>query len=78
MKNDTLPLIRNLTVPYALSLVIAISVVGLLFQATIYPIDELRRAFVSNDVVNVFIGLPILLGSIALACQRLSGNRIIE
>jgi hypothetical protein len=40
---------------------------GLLFSSVIYPTEELRRSFVSNDVVNLFIGLPILLGSMWLA-----------
>jgi hypothetical protein len=45
----------------------AASLAGLLFPASIYPTEELRRAFVSNDVVNLFIGLPILLGAMWLA-----------
>jgi len=66
-----LPVKGKLTLIYALSLVIAIlmtiaSVVGIRYRTLIYPIDELVRTFVSNDVVNLFIGLPILLGSMAL------------
>lgn len=63
----------------ALSLIVALlmalaSLAGLLFQAALYPAEELRQSFVSNDVVNLFIGLPILLGSLALAQrQRLIG-----
>jgi len=45
----------------------AASVAGLMYRTTIYPTDELLRTFVSNDVVNLFIGLPILLGSMWLA-----------
>ena len=57
---------------YALSLIIAIlmaaaSVTGLLYRAVIYSTDDLLQSFVSNDVVNLFIGLPILLGSMWLA-----------
>ena len=67
-----LPIRRDLALIYALSFIIAIlmaaaSVVGLLYQTVIYPTDELLQSFVPNDVVNIFIGLPILLGSMWLA-----------
>jgi len=45
----------------------AASVAGLMYRTTIYPTDELLRTFVPNDVVNLFIGLPILPGSMWLA-----------
>ncbi len=72
MNTTQLPITRPLTAVYVLSLVVALlmaagSLAGLLFQSAIYPTEELRRSFVSNDVVNLFIGLPILLGSMALA-----------
>jgi hypothetical protein len=68
----SLPITRSLTLVYALSFLIAIlmaaaSIAGLLYRTAIYPTDELLRTFVSNDVVNLFIGLPILLGSMWLA-----------
>jgi len=68
----SLPIKRNLTLIYAFSFVIAIllaaaCIEGLLYRTTIYPTEELLRTFVSNDVVNLFIGLPILLGSMWLA-----------
>ena len=67
-----LPIRCNLTLAYAISLVVAAlmaitSVAGLLYQTIIYPTDELLQSFVPNDVVNLFIGLPILLGSMWLA-----------
>jgi len=67
-RNTSLPTRRNLTLIYALSSIIAIlmaaaSVTGLLHRAVIYPTDDLLQSFVSNDVVNLLIGLPILLGS---------------
>jgi hypothetical protein len=70
-----LPIKRNLTLTYALSLVIALlmtaaSVAGLLFQTVIYPTDELLKAFMPNDVVNLFLGVPILLGSMWLTRRR--------
>jgi hypothetical protein len=70
--NTGLPIRRNLTLTYAFSLIIAIlmaaaSVAGLMYRTIIYPTDELLQSFVPNDVVNLFIGLPILLGSMWLA-----------
>jgi hypothetical protein len=71
-RNASLPIRRSLTLIFALSFAIAIliaaaSVAGLMYRTIIYPTDELLRTFVSNDVVNLFIGLPILLGSMWLA-----------
>jgi hypothetical protein len=48
-------------------LVAGLSLAGLVLQPTVYPSAELRQAFVANDVVNLFVGLPILLGSLWLA-----------
>ncbi len=71
-RNADLPIRCNLKLIYAISfivaaLMVAASVAGLLYSTVIYPTDELLRSFVSNDVVNLFIGLPILLGSMWLA-----------
>jgi len=70
-RNASLPLRRNLTLIYALSFIIAIlmaaaSVAGLLYQTIIYPTDELLQSFLPNDVAILFIGLPMLLGSMWL------------
>jgi hypothetical protein len=55
-------------------LLAATSFAGLLLPTAIYPTDELRRAFLANDVVNLLIGLPILLGSLWLTRrERLLG-----
>jgi len=67
-----LPMKGKLSLIYATSFLIAIlmtvaSIAGLRYRALIYPTDELVWTFVSNDVVNLFIGLPILLGSMYLA-----------
>lgn len=56
---------------YFLSFLIAalmtlLSLLGLFFQPIFYPTQELRRAFVSNDAVNLLIGLPALLISLSL------------
>ena len=62
----------GLKTAFSLSLIIGVlmacaSLAGLLFQSSIYPTDELRSAFLANEVINLFIGLPILLGSMWLA-----------
>jgi hypothetical protein len=67
-----LPVRGKLTLAYAVSLGTAVlvaiaSLAGLLVPATVYPADELLQAFVPNDVVNLAVGLPILLGSMWLA-----------
>jgi hypothetical protein len=56
---------------YILSLTIGFcmagaSLAGLLFQSRIYATEELRHSFLANEVVNLFIGLPVLLGSMWL------------
>ncbi len=66
--NDSLPVKGNLSPIYDASLVIAVltsvaSVSGLVYRDQFYPTEALVQAFVPNDVVNLFIGLPILLGS---------------
>lgn len=71
MNTSTLPVTRNLSQSYTLSLIVAllmagVSLAGLLLQSSLYPTEALRRSFISNDVVNLFIGLPILLGSMWL------------
>jgi len=61
----------RLSLLYISSVVIAVlmtiaSLAGLVSRATIYPTEDLVQSFVPNDVVNLFIGLPILLGSMWL------------
>jgi hypothetical protein len=64
-------LIRPLSMVFMLSIVVvvlmtALSLAGLLFPLEIYPSDDLRQSFLANDVVNLVIGLPILLGMLWL------------
>jgi hypothetical protein len=66
-----LPLRRDLALMYAISLLIALlmaaaSIAGLLRPDVVYPADELVRSFVPTDAATLFIGLPVLLGSIWL------------
>jgi len=72
--NENLPIKRNLKLVYILSLIIAClfaftSISGILLGSTIYPTDELFNNFISNDIVNLLIGLPIILASIVLTLR---------
>jgi hypothetical protein len=67
-----LPVTRNLTLAYVFSLVVALlmtvaSAAGLLYPARLYPTEPLQQSFVPNDVVNLVLVLPILLGSMWFA-----------
>lgn len=68
---DELPVRNNLKIGYIFSLLIVIctamaSIAGILFADEIYPTVELGQSFIANDVVTLFIGLPILLVSMWL------------
>jgi hypothetical protein len=68
---DLLPVRRDLTLAYASSLIIAlimaaVSLAGLLNPTGIYPSDELIKTFLPNDVANLVIGVPIMVGSMWL------------
>jgi hypothetical protein len=70
--SNRLPLRRNLATATILTIVVVVvtavaSLAGLIFQTTIYPTAEIRQSFVANDILNLIIGLPILLGSVWLA-----------
>jgi hypothetical protein len=79
MSTTQLPIKRDLSLAYQLSLVVVflvgmVSLAGLLYPQVLYPSEDLRHAFVPNDVINLLIGLPILLGSMALARrEKLTG-----
>lgn len=69
-----LPVKDGLKMAYFLSLIIAClfasaSILGIFFGSTLYPTDELLSNFISNDVVNLIIGFPIILASIFLAMR---------
>lgn len=72
MDTSQLPLKKNISQSFTLSMIAAalvtiLSLAGLFFQSGIYFTDDLRQSYVPTDVVNLCIGLPILLGSMALA-----------
>jgi hypothetical protein len=67
-----LPITRDLSLTYAVSLVVALlvavaAIAGLLFRTTLYPTDELILAYLPVDGFHLVVGLPILLGSMWLA-----------
>lgn len=69
---EQLPLVRRLEPAYALSwllaaLIAAAAIGGLLFPRAFYPTQAARQAFLPNDFVNLLVGAPILLLSMALA-----------
>lgn len=71
---ENLPIKRKLKLVYILTLIIAsllvvASLSGILFGSMIYPTDELFSNFISNDVVNLLIGLPIILTSMFLTVR---------
>jgi hypothetical protein len=64
--HERLPVTGSLKPAYFFSLVAALlmaglSTAGLVFRTSIYPTDELLQSFLTNDVVNLVIGLPFLL-----------------
>jgi hypothetical protein len=63
---------RHFSGVFTLSIIVtglmtALSLAGLLFPMSIYPGEDLRQSFIANDVVNLVIGLPVLLGALWLA-----------
>jgi hypothetical protein len=78
-ESSTLPLRFGLRWIYGSSLLIALltgaaSLTGILDPESMYPTAEAQRSFLANDVVNLFIGLPILLLSLWLTWrQKLTG-----
>ncbi len=77
--SNSLPLLRKLKPIFILSLLITLatastSLVGLLNTSTIYPNVALQSAFATNDIVNLIIGVPFLLGTMwATSRHKLNG-----
>ena len=66
-----LPVRNNLKAGYLVSALIVLctaiaAIAGIFYTDQIYPTTEARQAFIANDVVTLFIGLPILLISMWL------------
>jgi hypothetical protein len=74
-----LPLKGSIKATYALSIILAAlmaaaSIAGLLCQTSIYPTDDLLQSLLPTDPSVLFIGLPMLLGSMWLTARgRLIG-----
>lgn len=71
LPSSLLPITRSLRLEYAISIVIAIivvvvSTVGIMYRSVIYPTEKLFVGFVSTDLLNLVVGLPILLVSMWL------------
>jgi hypothetical protein len=71
-QSASLPITRDLSLAYAVSLIVALLVAvaaigGLLFRTAIYPTNELILAYLPVDAFHLVVGLPILLGSMWLA-----------
>jgi len=74
MNTTHLPITYHLNQAYILTwtcaaLMTGISLAGICLPNVIYPTDDLRLSFMSNDVVNLIVGLPFLLGS-AISAKR--------
>lgn len=68
----SLPVKGSLTLAYTVSMAVAVAAViasaaGLLYPSAVYPTPDLLRAFRPNDVANLVVGMPALLGSMGLA-----------
>jgi hypothetical protein len=66
-----LPIAGSLAPFYISSLVVAlllaaVSVAGLVYPSRVYPTQELLQAALANDVINLVLGVPILVGSMWL------------
>jgi len=64
--SNTLPLKRSLKGVYVLSFIIAllmtaVSISGLLASNTFYPVEDLRKGFVTTDIINLLLALPMLI-----------------
>ncbi len=66
-----LPLKGDLKLPYTLTIIVTIlmtvaSIGSLLFPESFYPSAEQRDAFLTNDAVNLLVGLPMMVVTIVL------------
>ena len=69
-----LPLIQDIKTPWFLSVICAVlmgllSLIGLFFPESIYKSEAIIQSNYPNDVINLILGLPILLGSMWLTSR---------
>jgi len=67
-----LPIKNSLDNATSLSRIVAVlmaaaSLSGLILPRTLYATTELQQSYLTNDVVNLIVGLPVLLGAIWFA-----------
>jgi hypothetical protein len=76
MKQDShFPVRSDLKLIYLNTLILAVlltavSLAGILFPDKIYQSRELQVAFVPNDLLNLCVGLPMILGSLFLTKRK--------
>jgi hypothetical protein len=68
---NNLPIKQDSSKSFTASLIIAAlvalaSVLGLIIPDQLYPSEDLTQSFLTNDVVNLIVGLPVLVGSLYL------------
>lgn len=71
LPSGLLPITRSLTLEYVISIVVSIimviaSIVGILYSSVTYPTEKLSIGFISTDLLNLVVGLPVLLVSMWL------------
>lgn len=69
-----LPLVQDIKTPWFLSVICAVlmgllSLIGLFFPESIYKSEAIIQSNYPNDVINLILGLPILLGSMWLTSR---------
>lgn len=70
-----LPLKQDIGTAWTASIFIAalmgiLSIAGLVLTDSIYPSEELLQSYLVNDVINLILGLPILIGSMWLTYRK--------
>ena len=66
-----LPIKHGLTIEYVISIIVSIimvitSIVGILYSSVIYQTEKLSIGYISSDLLNLTVGLPVLLVSMWL------------
>jgi len=68
------PRVASILSPLIVLLLAGMSLAGLFAPHSLYPSEALRRALLANDAVNLFLGIPALLGAqVSARCGRWSG-----
>ena len=70
-RSNSLPLTRDLKPVYILTIIVVVgmgvlSLAGLISPNRFYPSEESIQSFLVNDIINLILGIPILLGTMWL------------